>query len=134
MKDDSHLYLDIETLRRRGWTEALIKKFLGEPDRRIPVDHWANFTGKSVYFLGRVEGAESDAEFQTAFQKSLHRRRIDQAGVANFMAERAKTAGAVDQWANSMTEDDLRRMEVSKRIAEIFQEARARGFRTPHKA
>jgi hypothetical protein len=134
MKDDSHLYLDVETLRRRGWTESLIEKFLVQPDKRIPVAHWANFTGKGVYFLGRVEEAEAGVGFQTAFEKSLRRRRINEAGVAKFMEERAKTTGAVDRWANSLTEDDLRVMDVIEQVAAIVREARARGFRTPHKA
>jgi len=29
-----------------GWTEDLIRKFLGEEDGRAPVDHYANFQGK----------------------------------------------------------------------------------------
>jgi hypothetical protein len=134
MKDDSHLYLDVEALRRRGWTESLVKRFLGGPDRWGAVAHWLNFTGKREYFLGRVEQAEASPEFQGAFQLSLRRRKVGKAAAAEFAAERAMTAGAVRRWARALSEDDLRRMEIVGRVADIFKDARGRGYRTPHKA
>jgi hypothetical protein len=134
MIDDTHLYLDIEALRRRGWTEALVAKFLGEEDRRVAVNHWLNFAGKRVYFLGRVEQAESSAAFQKAYLASLRRRRIDEAGAAEFMAQRARTAGAVRRWEESLSDDDRQTLEVLGRVGALFKEARRRGWRTPHKA
>lgn len=59
MNNDYQVHLDVETLRSRGWTDALIERFLGAPDRFEPVDHSRNFTGKRVYFLERVELAET---------------------------------------------------------------------------
>ena len=49
--------LGIDDLRARGWTVKLIEKFLGDEDRRDSVSHWANFSGKKVYLVARVESA-----------------------------------------------------------------------------
>ena len=35
MKSDDHLYLDAVELSERGWTETMIRKFLGAP--AVPV-------------------------------------------------------------------------------------------------
>jgi hypothetical protein len=75
MLDDGHLYLDVEVLRARGWTESMVKRFLGAPDRWGPVNHYANFTGKRLYFLDRVEQVEAAADFEAAFHPSLTRRK-----------------------------------------------------------
>jgi uncharacterized protein (UPF0335 family) len=40
----------------------------------------------------------------------------------------------VREWCESLTEEDKKTIEAFNRVAEIFQEARQRGYRTPHKA
>ena len=40
------LYLDIFNLQARGWTESLVKRFLGDPDTMLSVNHFSNYTGK----------------------------------------------------------------------------------------
>ena len=54
----------------------LIKKYLGDEDRRDPVLHWANFSGKKVYLVARVELAEAIPEFEVDFTLSAQRRRL----------------------------------------------------------
>src|SRR5207248_5395511 len=71
MKGDAHLYLDVDALFQRGWTESLIRKYLGQPDRWETVNHWANFRGKRTYYLGRVETAEANSQFQRDYERSL---------------------------------------------------------------
>jgi len=134
MKNDDHLYLDVVSLSERGWTETLIRRFLGAPDRWEAVDHWANWTGKRTYFLERVQNAEDSSEFENAFSRSLCRRKISQKQLAEFTEQRAKDRNAVREWRESLTSEDKKTMESLNKVAEIFQEARQRGYRTPHKA
>jgi len=68
--------LCIQELRARGWTLKLIEKFLGDEDRRDSVNHWANFSGKKVYLVARVEAAESMPEFEVDFVISARRRNL----------------------------------------------------------
>ena len=65
-----------EELRSRGWTSPLILRYLGDEDRRDSVAHSANFAGKKMYLLSRVEKAESLPTFLEDFLKSAHRRRL----------------------------------------------------------
>jgi len=68
--------LSIDDLRARGWTLKLIEKFLGDEDRRDSVSHWANFSGKKVYLIARVESAEAKPEFEADFIISARRRNL----------------------------------------------------------
>ena len=54
-------HFDVHQLRLRGWTEAAIRKVLGEPDSWASVAHYRNFTGKRMYLTKRVVAAESTA-------------------------------------------------------------------------
>lgn len=133
MKDDSHLYLDVFALQGRGWTETLVKRFLGKPDQWATVDHWANYAGKRTYFLERVQQAEKSESFCEAFSKSVRRRKLKMKVVSRFMKNRKSTENHVEEWRLSLTSDDIKSMEVIEKMTEIMEEARRRGYRTPHK-
>lgn len=134
MKNRDHLYLDIKSLHDRGWTQGMISAFLGPPDSWEPVNHWANFKGKKTYFLERVETAERSQAFTEVFQKSARRRRLGEGRVQEMLEARAKTEGWVNEWRNSLTEEDVRNTSLLLEAEAIFKEARQRGYRTPHKA
>lgn len=70
--------LGIDELHTRGWTEKLVEKFLGDEDRRDSVAHWANFSGKKIYLIARVETAEAMPEFEADFILSARRRKLSQ--------------------------------------------------------
>ncbi|GAA3874496.1 hypothetical protein [Streptomyces sedi] len=57
-------YCSLEALRARGWTPLLVRSFLGEPDRRSPVE---------LYLSDRVRRTEELPEFLAA--RELRRRR-----------------------------------------------------------
>ena len=94
---DDIRYLDHAQLADRGWTRALVSRFLKRPASWGTVNHWANFKGKALYDTERVIAAETSAEFAAIFARSVRRRNIGEAGIA------------------------------------AFKQARARGYRTPHK-
>jgi hypothetical protein len=133
MSSDEHLYLDVLDLYGRGWTETLIRRFLGEPDWWKAVDHWKNYTGKRAYFLERVEAAEASAEFEAAYRASLKRRKIDPAEAAAFLVVREETAGAVQAWRKRLSPEDIRTRGILDAAARELQAARERGYRTPHR-
>ena len=68
--------LSINDLKERGWTQAMIDRFLGKEDWRNPVDHWANYSGIKVWTLKRVEAAETTPEFSEFFTRSASRRKL----------------------------------------------------------
>jgi hypothetical protein len=101
MSSDWHLYLDSHQLALRGWTASLIKRFLGDADLWLPVNHWANWKGKRTFFLERVELAEASVEFRAEFERSARRRKLSKKQVAAIEKCRSETAGAVKQWRDS---------------------------------
>jgi hypothetical protein len=130
---DDHLFLDVQRLYARGWTESLIKKFLGEPDRWQAVDHFRNYSGRRTYFLERIEVAEASDEFGRAYQSSLSRRKIGTERQAAFLAAREETRGAVQAWRQQLTPKDLESRENLAAAADELEAARKRGYRTPHR-
>jgi len=68
-------------LAARGWTDALIKKYLGDHDRRDSVNHWANFTGRDMYWTARVEMAEAMPAFQADLTASFRCRKLRRAAM-----------------------------------------------------
>src|SRR5256885_9022456 len=73
-----------------GWTEDLIRKFLGEEDGRAPVDRYANFQGRRLWRMGRVAIAERSEEFQDALAISVARRSLTPKQVRGFLQARSE--------------------------------------------
>lgn len=72
-------YLSLDTLRARGWTPFLVRTFLGEPDRTVPVE---------LYISSRVREAERREDFAAA--RDLRRRRAE--ALRRATAERRERA------------------------------------------
>ena len=49
----------------RGWTDAGIRQFLGEPDDREPNPHYPRGAPMQLYDLDRVERVETTDAYQT---------------------------------------------------------------------
>lgn len=130
---DDIRYLDHAQLADRGWTRALVARFLKRPDSWGTVHHWANFKGKALYDTERVIAAETSAEFAAIFARSVRRRNIGEAGIAAFKQARAEHDTQYRAWLATLTPEDIKTMVVAQEAAAVFEEARARGYRTPHK-
>lgn len=131
--NSDRLYIDHKVLAARGWTRGLIERFLVKFDRLGSVSHWKNYYGKSMYLMERVVAAECLPQFQAAFAASLKRRKLAPEVVEAFAAERRRVNEEYRVALQDMSEADLGLLTVAQNVAEIFDEARARGYRTPHK-
>lgn len=130
---DDHLHLDLDSLRTRCWTDALVRKHLGDPDRWAPVAHWKNFTGKRLWHLRRIEQCEADTSFQEDYRASLKRRRIAPERASEFATQREQTRGQVGEWESHLTDEDRLLLKVCAEAAAIMNAPELRGYRTPHK-
>lgn len=61
---------------RVGWTDTLIRNFLGEPDELKTNPFYRCASPMRLYFLSRVESIEATCEWQEAAQKAIKRQRI----------------------------------------------------------
>lgn len=130
---DDRLYLDHVQMAQRGWTRALIARFLRAPDRWDTVNHWLNYKGKATYFVERVMAAEHQPEFKRKFAVSIARRSLTPAQVEAMLQERARVDALYREWLATVTPDDVKRIVAIQEAAAAFESIRARGYRTPHK-
>ena len=133
MTNDEHLYLDHVQLRARGWTRTLVETYLVKPDRWASVNYWANYKGKATYFVERVMQVESRSDFRAALQASVNRRKLPAEDLADMEAERSRVDNDYRAWLKALTPEEVRTMLILNDAAEVFEEARSRGYRTPHK-
>lgn len=103
------------TLTGRGWTEAAIRRFLGEPDRLAPNPVYRSAAPARLYSLSRVIAAEAAAEWQE-WRRSADRRsaRGKEAAAAKRAALLAEVA-AMDIRVPVMNLDDLAARAVEHR-------------------
>jgi hypothetical protein len=124
-------FLSIQTLRWRGWSRGMVKDLLGVEDRRDPVDHWFNFSGKKMYALDRVERAESLMIFETRFLEACKRSREFREmkdDVLEDCRELREARRAEEPPLEASAHD-----RMAAELAEVFAIGRRLGYRTPHK-
>lgn len=128
-------YLDVcELISKRQWTRSLIKKHLGHPDRIFPVNHYRNYSGKHAWLQSTIELAEMTQGFEKSFLHGARIRRLQREDIDEVI-ERIYHLREQGPTAEPMASDNLP-AEVAAcahSVAAIFEEARRRGYRTPHK-
>jgi hypothetical protein len=123
----------VQDLLTRGWTHTLIERFLEPEDYRNPVDHFRNYACKKMYQCRRVELTEASAEFEAAFMLSAKRRGLAPERI-DATCTRIRELRENREQLREANIRVLRQQEiVFRKIAELFEQARARGYRTQHK-
>lgn len=69
MKHTSDL-LAKSDLKKRGWTDSLIKRFLPEPDEIRPNPKYRSAAPMILYLAARVAAIEADCDFQAAMTET----------------------------------------------------------------
>lgn len=112
----------------RGWTKGLVRKFLGEPDRRDRNQRYPGGPRLRQYYLTRVEDAEKSAEFvaakAVADRRSLARRRIAEAKRVELL----KSVAALTLTVPIMNEQEL----LHRAISNCRQNFEMRGISLGH--
>ena len=124
-------FLSVKDLQSRGWTLRMIDSLLGAEDRRDPVDHWLNYSGRKMYALDRVERAEGLSCFESAFE-SVCRRNSALLAMKEQVLERARRLRQQRRAEQPPLEASADERKVAE-LAEFFAVGRRLGYRTPHK-
>src|SRR6516225_7099376 len=122
----------VEDLLTRGWTRTLIERFLEPEDYRNTVNHFRNYAGKKMFLRRRVELIEASAEFEAAFMLSAKRRRLPPERIDATRKRIRELRENRDQREANMrvlSQEGI----LFRNVAELFEQARARGYRTAHK-
>ena len=124
-------FYSVHELRYRGWSRLMIDRLLGREDRREPVDHWFNFSGRKLYALDRIERAESllifEVQFLEACARSSHFREMKDEVLErcrDFRRQRRAEQPPLEASA---------RDRMAAELTEFFAVGRRLGYRTPHK-
>ena len=67
-------YLTMADLRERGWTDAMIGEYLGEPDATRPNPRYWNAAPMKLYLPDRVKAAEANPEWAERKARGAGRR------------------------------------------------------------
>lgn len=79
---ETHLtYLTKAKLKEKGWTDGMVKKFLGEPDMTKPNPYYKSAAPMGLYDIKRVAKVERSAKFKEELEKSSGRKQSAQKAV-----------------------------------------------------
>src|SRR5436305_7093414 len=90
---DAPKMLSLKDLKDRGWTEVLVKQFLGVPDALKPNPNYRQAAPMQLYSPARIEQAESQAQWQQAKARATLRSQASKmlaARKATELVERAQ--------------------------------------------
>jgi hypothetical protein len=84
-KADDRQHLSVSALKERGWTDTMVKRLLGEPDKTAKNPHYSSAPRTRLYALDRIQQVEADPEWR---DKIAARREV----------RRAKDAARCEEW------------------------------------
>ena len=89
-------YLSKPKLKERGWTDGMVRKFLGEPDATRPNPHYKCAAPMGLYDVKRVEKVERSAKFKAEMEKLAGRKQSAQKAVKTKMQKAIEYARTVE--------------------------------------
>lgn len=100
-------YFSASGLKYRGWTDALIKRFLPEHDKECPNPHYRHAAPMRLYSADRVERIEESQAFKEAVEKSSKRKESAKKAVETKKQQAMNYALTVDISIPKMTLKEL---------------------------
>lgn len=100
-------------LKERGWTAALVKKFLDPPDDTRPNPHDKSASAMRLSTVSRVEAAEKCADWKTASNRARARSEVGKAVAARKAAEQVKAAEHLPITVTHLPLDQLRSRAIA---------------------
>lgn len=116
-KDPKTEYLTTPRLKERGWTDTMIKKFLGEPDATRDNPHYKCAAPMKLYETKRVERVERRKSFKEYMEASAGRKASAQKGVKTKIEKALEYARTVGINVPTMDYD-----KVVKRACQSYNE------------
>lgn len=117
MNKPKQQYLTTTVLKERGWTDGMIRKFLGEPDTTKVNPHYKCAAPMKLYDLKRVERTERRKAFLAEKEASEQRKQSAAKGVATKREKSIQFARTVEIHVPTMGYD-----EVLKRACHSYNE------------
>lgn len=81
------IYLTMAGLRERGWTDAMVRDYLGEPDATRPNPRYRSAAPMKLYLAQRAEAAEAGPGWAERKVRGARRRAVGLATADRMRAE-----------------------------------------------
>ena len=107
-------------LKQRGWTDRLIKQYLGNPDQTKVNMHYQSGPPICLYDADRVHVAESQQDFIKECELVTQRRQAAQAGNATKRDKMRKQLDAVQITVPELDSDRLTHLAVEHYNSSVF--------------
>jgi hypothetical protein len=91
-------YLTMAGLRERGWTDGMIREYLGEPDDTRANPRYSSAAPMKLYLAERADAAESSPEWAERKVLGARRRAVVMAAADRKRAETKALARQGGQW------------------------------------
>ena len=121
-------YLTVAGLRERGWTDAMIREYLGEPDATRPNPRYWSAAPMKLYLTERAEAAEASPEWA---ERKTHGDRRRALGVAVADRKRAETESLARQLAANLTASLVLPADPRQAAIEAYNEWHSDGCTCP---
>jgi len=97
-----------------GWTDRLILKFLGEPDKLAPNPYYRNAGAPMrLYSISRIEAAEATEDFISASKATAKRQESANTGVNTKTANMLRRMGSAElRIIKGKTREEIKRLAV----------------------
>jgi hypothetical protein len=122
-------HLSVAGLKARGWTDALIRDLLGEPDRLVDNPHYRRAAKVRLYAVARVEAVEASPAWQDTQDARHARKAAAQRATETKRQALLKAIEALEIMVAVLPEDDLTARACAHYNA--LQEDRERWDRLP---
>jgi len=106
-------YLSLSAVKARGWTDKLIKDFLGEPDKTAVNSHNRSGPPVKLYLISRVEESEASGEWIASHSKLARRRQGAQKAVDTKRTALMEAANRLQMRVPSLGPDKLIKRAVN---------------------
>jgi hypothetical protein len=100
-------------LKERGWTPALVKKFLGAPDATKPNPYYRSAAPTQLYALARVEACEQEDGWKQEAAKAAARSLVGKTVAARKAAELVAQAETLPITVRRLPLDTLLRRAIA---------------------
>lgn len=121
-------YLTVAGLRERGWTDAMIREYLREPDATRPNPRYWSAAPMKLYLTERAESAEASPEWA---ERKTHGDRRRAAGLAAADRMRAETEALARQLAADLAASLVLPADPQRAAIEAYNEWHSDGCTCP---
>lgn len=110
--EKEYKYITLTELKKRGWTDSIIKKMEIVHDKEKPNPYYSSGSPMKLFSFDKVLELEKSSEFETLHRKSLERKKVAKKAVSTKLNNTMKIANSFRVELLEYDKEDLFEMAV----------------------